>query len=251
MWWFRKMGFVVVVVGVSIALAEHGPQTVHALKPEQAWELLKEGNSRFAEGKGTHPHCDAKQLALAAAEDQTNRAYATVLSCSDSRVPVEIIFDSGVMDVFVVRIAGNICRTDEIGSIEYGLAHVKTPLLVVLGHSKCGAVKAAVELLEGQGHELEAGVVSIVKSIAPAVSKAHEAHGNAHGTELIAHAVEENVWNSISQLFQHSPTVCGLVRQGKVKVVGGVYDLGSHRVEWLPEDRVKRLLGEAEAGHRQ
>ena len=89
---------------------------------DEALALLKAGNLRFARREPEHPHTDAERLALAAAEDQGNHAYATVLACSDSRVPVERIFDAGVMDLFVIRVAGNVCNADELGSIEYALA---------------------------------------------------------------------------------------------------------------------------------
>ncbi|HQH26982.1 MAG TPA: carbonic anhydrase [Oligoflexia bacterium] len=228
------------------ALADE-PMNRPARGPDEALALLKEGNVRFAEGRANHPHCDARQLALAAEEDQTNHAYATVLSCSDSRVPPEIVFDSGVMDIFVVRIAGNICRTDEIGSIEYGLAHVKTPLLVVLGHSKCGAVTAAAELHNGHAHELEPGVSSIVRSIQPAVKRAAEGRPGEQPDKLLDCAIEENVWNSIEQLFRQSKTVRELVLSRKAKVVGAVYDLRTHRIKWLPEEKVQSLLLKAGA----
>jgi len=87
------------------------------------------------EGKSNYPHTDAARLIQAGKENQGDHAYATVITCSDSRVPVEHIFDAGIMDIFVIRVAGNVCDVDEIGSIEYGLAHVHTPVLVVLGHT--------------------------------------------------------------------------------------------------------------------
>jgi carbonic anhydrase len=110
--------------------------------PEAALKALRQGNERFAAGEAVHPRTDAARLAQAGTESQGDHAYATVLACSDSRVPVERLFDAGVMDIFVVRVAGNVVQGDEAGSIEYGLAHVKTPVLVVLGHTQCGAVTA-------------------------------------------------------------------------------------------------------------
>ena len=106
--------------------------------PEQALQKLKDGNRRFVAGKAQNPHADAARLKLAASQNQGDHALATVITCSDSRVPPEILFDAGVMDLFVIRVAGNVVQTDEAGSIEYGLAHVYTPVLVVLGHTQCG-----------------------------------------------------------------------------------------------------------------
>ena len=109
------------------------------------------GNIRFVEGKSQHPHTDSARLIQAGKENQANHAYATVITCSDSRVPVERIFDAGIMDTFVIRVAGNVIDTDEAGSIEYGLAHVNTPVLVVLGHTQCGAILATLEHCPDRG----------------------------------------------------------------------------------------------------
>lgn len=95
-----------------------------------------------------------------------------MITCSDSRVPVELVFDAGVMDIFVVRVAGNVCDTDEVGSIEYGLAHVNTPVLVVLGHTQCGAVTAVTHAVQGKGHALELNIPPLVDNIEPAVKRA-------------------------------------------------------------------------------
>ncbi|MBW1744446.1 MAG: carbonic anhydrase, partial [Deltaproteobacteria bacterium] len=126
--------------------------------PDATIAMLKAGNVRFVEGKSTHTHADAARLHQAGTENQGNHAYATVITCSDSRVPVEIIFDAGIMDIFVIRVAGNVCDVDERGSIEYGLAHVNTPVLVVLGHTQCGAVTAVTQAILGHGHPLEANI---------------------------------------------------------------------------------------------
>nr|WP_320009439.1 carbonic anhydrase [uncultured Desulfobulbus sp.] len=107
-------------------------------------------------GKATSPHTDAARLKLAGQEDQGDHAYATVITCSDSRVPVEILFDAGVMDIFVIRLVGNVLDVDEVGSVEYGLAHVHTPVFVVLGHTQCGAVTAVTNAVQGHGHPLDA-----------------------------------------------------------------------------------------------
>lgn len=215
--------------------------------PAAALALLKDGNARFAAGKATHPHADAVRLKQAGTENQGNYAYATVLSCSDSRVPVEMIFDAGIMDIFVVRVAGNVCDTDEIGTIEYGLAHVNTPVLVVLGHTQCGAVTAVTHAARGQGHELELNIPPLVDNIGPAVQRALAAHPEAQGDAVIPYAIEENVWQAVADLFRHSPVTRQLVHAGKVRVVGAVYDVGTGAVTWLPGEKVEALLRQTEA----
>lgn len=214
--------------------------------PDEALEILKAGNDRFVSGRSEHPHADASRIKLAGSASQADYAYATVLTCSDSRIPVERIFDAGVMDLFVIRVAGNVCNTDEIGSIEYGLAHVKTPVLIILGHTQCGAVTAVTQHLQGKGHGLERNIPPLVKSIQPAVQRVLRDNAGLEEKLLVSKGIEENVWGGIENLFLASPAVRELVIQDKVKVVGGIYDVGVGRVVWLPENRVHRLLGRVE-----
>jgi carbonic anhydrase len=212
--------------------------------PEVVLDMLKAGNVRFYTGHPTYPHVGPERLRLAGTENQGDHAYATVISCSDSRVPVELIFDAGLMDIFVVRVAGNVCDTDEIGSIEYGLAHVHTPVLVVLGHTQCGAVTAVTHEVQGRGHELERNIPPLVDNIIPAVKRTMELHPHLYGDEVIPHAIEENVWQGMRDLFEESPAVLDIVLSGKAKVVGAIYDVGTGKVEWLPEEPVQAILSE-------
>jgi carbonic anhydrase len=162
-------------------------------------------------------------------------------------VPVELIFDAGIMDLFVVRIAGNVCDTDELGSIEYGLAHVNTPVLVILGHTRCGAVTAVSQAVAGHGHKLERNIPPLVDNIVPAVKRAMELHPDIHGDAIVPFAIEENVWQSAEDLFMKSPAVRNLVAAGKVKVVGAIYDLASGKVNWLPQSKIGDVLKRVEA----
>ena len=240
-----KIGtFVALCCCLAILVSSPAPaaSTVKKPSPDQALTLLKEGNARFAEGRSTRPHLDHARVVQAAKENQGNHAYATVISCSDSRVPVEAIFDAGIMDIFVVRVAGNVIDTDEAGSIEYGLAHVNTPVLVVLGHTQCGAVTAVAQAVQGHGHELETNIPPLVDNIEPAVRRVATAHPELKGNDIISAAIEENVWQGIEDLFTRSPTVRGLVKSGKVKVVGALYDLGTGKVQWLGEGRTAEIL---------
>ena len=214
--------------------------------PGKALQMLKDGNDRFASGKSEYPHLDKDRLIQAGKENQGDHAYATIITCSDSRVPVEAIFDAGVMDIFVIRVAGNVCDTDEVGSIEYGLAHVNTPVMVVLGHTQCGAVTAVTKAIQGHGHALERNIPPLIDNIEPAVRRAMELFPHAQGDDVIPLAIEENVWTGIRDLFMKSPATRELVKAGKVKVAGAIYDVGNGRVSWLKDAKVSNILHEVE-----
>lgn len=214
--------------------------------PSKAITMLHQGNERFVKGKSIHPRMDKERLELAGSQNQGDYAYATVITCSDSRVPVELIFDAGIMDIFVIRVAGNVVDTDEAGSIEYGLAHVNTPVLVVLGHTQCGAVTAVTKAVQGKGHALEINIPPLVDNIEPAVKNAMELYPHAKGDDVIPLAIEENVWVGIRDLFMKSPTARELVKSGKAKVVGAIYNVGTGRVNWLKQAKVDNILHEVE-----
>jgi len=215
--------------------------------PDEVLQMLRDGNERFWSGKATYPHADTARLRLAGEEDQEKHAYATVIACSDSRVPVELLFDAGIMDLFVIRVAGNVCNTDEVGSIEYGLAHVHTPVLVVLGHTRCGAVTAVTRAAYGERHKLQRNIPPLLDSIVPAVKRAIDRHRDVHADEIIPYAIEENVWQGIEDLFMKSPAVRKIVKSGKAKVVGAVYDVGTGKIAWLPTAKVGEILTRVEA----
>jgi carbonic anhydrase len=215
--------------------------------PDDVLQILKAGNKRFYTGKAVHPHTDAARLALAGKENQAKYALATVISCSDSRVPVELIFDAGIMDMFVIRVAGNVVDTDEAGSIEYGLAHVDCPVFVVLGHTQCGAVTAVTQGIQGKGHALETNIPPLVGKIIPAVKRALKKQKNVSGDAIIPYAIEENVWQAVEDLFMMSPTARKRVKEGKVKVVGAIYDVGTGKIEWLGMEKVDEIMKRVEA----
>ncbi len=215
--------------------------------PDQIIDILTAGNARFVSGAATHPHSDAARLALAGKENQGDYALATVLACSDSRVPVELIFDVGVMHIFVVRVPGNVCNVDEIGSIEYGLAHVKTPVLVILGHTQCGAVTAVTHAAEGKGHALERNIPPLIVGIRPALDRSKAEHPDIHGDDIIPYAIEENIWQAVENLFFASPATRTLVHDGKVKVTGAMYDVATGKVRWLEESKTATILKRVEA----
>jgi carbonic anhydrase len=241
-----KKGIITSVVGTCLLALVAAPAFATDLTADQALTKLKEGNERFVSGKSMHPHTDAARLALAGSEDQGKHAFATVISCSDSRVPVELLFDTGIMDTFIIRVAGNVIDTDEAGSIEYGLAHVNTPLFVVLGHTQCGAVKAVTAATLGHGHPLEINIPPLVDNIGPAVKRAIEKNPKAEEKDIVPAAITENVWQSVTDLFMRSAKAREMVKEGKVKVVGALYDVSTGKVEWLPEDKVASILTEVE-----
>lgn len=231
----------------TVAQAYANESAVQKPAPAEVVKMLQEGNARFVANKSIRPHTDTQRLIQAGKEDQGNHAYATVITCSDSRVPVEEIFDAGIMDIFVIRVAGNVVDVDEAGSIEYGLLHVHTPVLVVLGHTQCGAVTAVTNAVEGHGHSLERNIPPLVDNIEPAVKKAIAAHPDKHGNDVIPYAIEENVWTGIEELFMRSPAVREQVKSGKAKVVGAMYDVGTGKVDWLPDTKVDEILKKVEA----
>ncbi len=214
---------------------------------QEAKKLLEAGNARFVAGTTTHPRSDMTRAALAAKSDQADYAIATILSCSDSRVPPELLFDAGIMDLFIIRIAGNVCSGDEIGSAEYGALHVKTPLLVVMGHSKCGAVTAVVKGLKGEGHALEKNIPPLVSPVVPAAQKVLQSFPQATTENLVIRSTEENVWQGIENIFLRSAAIREAALAGKVVVAGAIYDLESGTVRWLSEEKSAELLKRAEA----
>ena len=242
----KKLTAMLVLFSAGMLILSSCSDSTDKPSPDQAVNRLKLGNQRFVSGTSEHPHSDARRLALAGTENQGNHAYATVITCSDSRVPVEMIFDAGIMDIFVIRVAGNVCDTDEIGSIEYGLAHVNTPVLVVLGHTQCGAVTAVTHAVQGKGHALERNIPPLVDNIQPAVKRTLAMYPDADTAQIIPLAIEENVWTGIHDLFMESPAVRNLVNSGTVKVVGAIYDVATGRVAWLPEEKTAAILSNVE-----
>jgi carbonic anhydrase len=185
---------------------------------------LKAGNEHHVAKRYEHPHQSAaRQRELASAQ----HPHATVLSCADSRVAPEIIFDQGLGDLFDVRVAGNVAGDPELASIEYAAAHLHTPLCVVLGHQMCGAVTAAAESGQAEGH-----LPSLLALIRPAVQSAKGRPG-----DLIDNAVRINVENVVRQLRSSKPVLGELVDHGTLTVVGAVYSLQTGKVDWLSSNQ--------------
>ncbi|MGE3106998.1 MAG: carbonic anhydrase [Phycisphaerales bacterium] len=195
---------------------------------ESPLKRLQAGNERWVKEKPAAPNTTASRREETSSGGQ--KPFATILTCADSRIPVERVFDCGVGDVFVVRVAGNVIGADASGTIEYGAEHLSVPLLVVMGHTKCGAVAAAAS-----GGDPGGNVSQLVEKIAPAVQRAKNASPDADEKQLASLAVRENVMQSIFDLLRTSAAVRELVRAGKIEIVGAVYDVGSGAVEWIGE----------------
>ena len=193
--------------------------------PREALERLLAGNRRFREGTApARPPALDPALASAA-----QRPFAVILGCSDSRIPVEIVFDVGFGDLFVVRVAGNIVAPSLVGSIEFAASQFGSRLVMVMGHSGCGAVGATVEALEtGRGHGSD-NIRAITDRIAPHIEGLVE-RVKDHDT-LVREAVRANVRASADHLRHGSPLLEELVRAGRVAVVGAEYDLVTGTVE--------------------
>ena len=210
----------IAICSVAVAAEETIPSADAVLKE------LKSGNSHHLTKRYLHPHqTTARQRELAGGQ----HPHAIVLSCADSRVAPEIIFDQGLGDLFDVRVAGNVASDTEIASIEYAASHLHSPLLVVMGHQMCGAVTAAADSGDAEGH-----LPSLLKLIRPAVETARTQPG-----DLISNAVRINVENVVRQLRGSKPVLEELVGHGALTVVGAVYALDTGKVEWLPPGSTK------------
>ena len=200
---------------------------------EQALEMLKQGNARFVE------NVQNPQSTLLASNALTHvhEPFAIILGCSDARVPAEIVFDQGLGDLFVIRVAGNVVAPSQICSVEFAAEKFGTKLVVVLGHSHCGAVTACVETLINPDQQFSPNLRSIVDRIRPSVYNLHEIY-TANGQdidaqELINRGIKANVRMSVTQLKHGSRILEDAVNNGSLIIVGAVYDLDTGKVTFI------------------
>ncbi len=194
-----------------------------------ALQSLKEGNQRFlSDQTSTSATIGAEELA-AVAEGQT--PFAIILGCSDSRVPAELIFDQGLGDLFVVRVAGNVAMPSQIASIEFAAAQFGTRLVVVLGHSECGAIKASLSNIREPGDPGSPHLAELVERIKPALEKLVE--DNPGNTDLVAEAVTCNVHAAVAQLTSESEILADLAKTDGLMVVGAEYSLQTGAVTFF------------------
>lgn len=193
------------------AIADVNPANPNPVNPNKALKLLLDGNQRFTQYKRQYPHQSLAHLKLVA---KAQYPFAAILGCADSRVPAEIIFDQGIGDLFVVRVAGNVASDMTIGSLEYTTTVLGTQLIVVLGHTKCGAVAAAIK-----NEPLPSKISDIAENIQPALI-------NSNPTD----AVIANIRYQAKELQENSPILAKLQQTGKIKIVGACYDIETGKV---------------------
>ena len=197
----------------------------------EALQALKEGNRRYALGRQQAQDGNARRKELL----EGQAPFATILGCSDSRVPAELVFDQGLGDLFVIRIAGNVVAPSQIGSVEFASEFFKTRLVVVLGHTQCGAVQATLERhqggLDARSHNLDA----IVDRISPAVIDLLKAQDRLEPEQLMQAAVRANIQASVQRLRHGSPFLESLVQSGELLIVGAEYSLETGVVEFLDD----------------
>ncbi|MBP2681469.1 MAG: hypothetical protein H6Q78_1332 [Candidatus Krumholzibacteriota bacterium] len=185
--------------------------------------ILREGNRRFAEDRPIRPH-QTPDWRVGLCDGQ--RPFASILSCSDSRVVPEILFDQGIGDLFVVRIAGNIVDAAGLESLEYSATHLRVPLIVVLGHTRCGALTIAVSARSEKRNDGS----HLLELLRPAVETSRGEPGDS-----VRNAVFANVRIGVDTLRHGSPALRPLLEDEKLRITGAIYDIGTGRVEWLED----------------
>ena len=197
-----------------------------ALTPMDAYNLLVDGNKRYMDAQSEGVDIDS----LRADSVNGQNPHSIVLSCIDSRVVVEQVFDQALGDIFVARVAGNFANTDIVASMEYACGVAGSKLIVVLGHEGCGAVKAACDKVE------LGNITSLLSNIMPAVDAVKGSSSTPHdssNTPFVNAAIDENVTQTIDQIRSMSPILKDLEDKGQIQIKGGVYKLASGKVEWL------------------
>jgi len=217
-------GLAAAVTVPRVAMADSATAPQNAISPDDALARLMAGNERYATGNG-HPH---DYNAERAARTKGQWPIAGILSCADSRVSPELLFDQAPGDLFVVRVAGNVVNVDGLGSFEYGAKFLGTPLIVVLGHTRCGAVDAAIKTVRNDA-ALPGHLPDLIDAIEPAVVAAKK----EDPSDLLLAATAENVRLGKEALVSQSTILGDAVAAGKLKVVGGIYELATGRIKMI------------------
>lgn len=201
------------------------------LTANEALKKLQEGNERFMSGVRS---IDALMKQMQRADFVEGQApFAIILGCSDSRVPAEIVFDQGLGDLFVIRVAGNIVAPSQIGSVEFAVEQFGTPLVVVLGHSMCGAVMATIDDLEHPSHEKSSNVLSIVDRIRPSVEPLFDTELRNNPEQLLKSSIRANILAATNHLRHGSQMLEQLMLKGELSIVAAEYSLESGKVEFF------------------
>jgi carbonic anhydrase len=212
------IGTGVLTAGLSSNLlaAEKKAPAEEDVTPDKALQELLEGNERFVKAKRRNPNQTQSRLVEVA---KGQKPFASILGCADSRVPSEIVFDQGLGDLFVCRIAGNIATTQQIGSLEFGSLVLGTKVIMVMGHERCGAVDAAIK-----GAQVPGQIGSLLEAIKPSVESSKEKEG-----DKLENACKANILAQVDKL-KSSPVLSELIKAEKLKIVGGYYDLDTGRI---------------------
>jgi carbonic anhydrase len=209
------------------------PNTASALQPEQILEDLKEGNKRFLDGRSIHSgESSLKKLKEFAATGQFPKAI--VLCCSDSRAPVEIVFDQDIGDLFVIRVAGNVVAPSLVGSVEFAASTYGTSVVLVMGHSRCGAVQATLDHIEHTLAIPSENIHDLIARIKPHIFPIAQIKELSYD-EKWRRSVDANVLASVSQLSTSSRLIEDLVLHGKITILGAVLDLNTGYVRFLDQ----------------
>jgi carbonic anhydrase len=216
-------------VAASLALAapvfakdaKPPPKPENAISPAEALERLMQGNKRYVKGDSRRHDFRHEREPLVGGQNP----YASVLSCADSRIAPEYAFDSGRGDLFVCRVAGNFANDDSVASLEYGVAVLNSPLILVLGHDSCGAVDATIKSLK-DNTTLPGHLPSLVNALSASVKAVADQPG-----DKLANAIRQNVKDVTAQLKSATPILSAAAADGKIKIVGGIYRLASGKVE--------------------
>jgi len=195
------------------------------MTPQKALEILKSGNARFVAGKTTHRNLPAQVRATASGQNP----FGAIVSCMDSRVPVELVFDLTVGDAFSLRVAGNVINPDILGSLEYATKVAGAKIIVVLGHTRCGAVRSAIDGI--QLGNLTGILARIVRTPAPTVAETNPSRDQADADRV----TEQNVRNSMRDLREKSPVLKDLLDSGAVHLVGGIYEVETGKATFFED----------------
>ena len=208
--------------------AEKGapPKPQNVISPDAALERLMKGNNRYVRGTMQRHDFAADRAALAKGQNP----FASILSCADSRIGPEYAFDAGRGDIFVCRIAGNFANPEMIASLEYSVAVLSSPLILVLGHQSCGAVDSTIKQIKN-GASFPGHIPSLTEALTPAVQAVENQPG-----DLLTNAIKKNVVLTVQKLQAAEPILSEAVNQKKLKVVGGVYDLNTGKVELVSSE---------------
>ena len=197
------------------------PKPQNAISPAAALDRLMKGNTRYVEGVSRRHDFTHEREALAGGQNP----YASILSCADSRIAPEYAFDSGRGDLFVCRVAGNFANDDTVASLEYGVAVLNSPLILVLGHDSCGAIDATIKSLK-DNTTLPGHLPSLVSALSASVKAVADQPG-----DKLANAIRQNVKDVTAKLKSATPIISAAAADGKIKIVGGIYRLASGKVE--------------------